>query len=243
MPQTSAQLKGSLFPLSVLQLEDNNLDKLQSQLANKLSEAPAFFFRAPVVVNVEGLANHQLDFGLLKSTIEQSDFICVGVCNASTEQKKQARLAGLATMQQPKASAAPKVSPVKAAPTEPVPTPTPAVTSHQPAKIVRQNVRSGQQIYAKDCDLVIIGSVSNGAEVISDGSIHIYGTLRGRAIAGASGNTDSAIFCQSLQAELVSIAGTYWLSESLQQTHWQQAGFIKLHQEQLVVDELPSMNN
>jgi len=240
MPQSSAQLKGSLFPLSVLQLEDSNLDNLQQQLASKLAQAPSFFYRAPLVVNIDKIGDETLDFSLLKQSIEEKDFICVGICNGSTLQKQQARMAGLATLQQPKPNNAmtsiPAANDKAPDPIQPTEEPTRA------AKIVKQNIRSGQQIYAQGCDLVIIGSVGNGAEVISDGSIHIYGKLRGRAIAGAKGNKDSAIFCQSIEAELVSIAGTYWLSEAIPQTHWQHAGFIKLEQELLVVDVLPATN-
>jgi septum site-determining protein MinC len=70
-------------------------------------------------------------------------------------------------------------------------------------------VRSGQQLYAEGCDLTVLSTVGAGAEVISDGSIHIYGSLRGRALAGAQGNTDARIFCRDFQAELVAIAGNY----------------------------------
>jgi len=70
-------------------------------------------------------------------------------------------------------------------------------------------VRSGQQVYAEGCDLTVLSTVSAGAEVIADGSIHIYGALRGRALAGARGNTEARIFCREFQAELVAIAGHY----------------------------------
>ena len=78
-----------------------------------------------------------------------------------------------------------------------------------PTRVIKQNLRSGQQIYAKDSDLIVLGAVSNGAEVIADGNIHIYGALRGRAIAGASGRDDVSIFSRKLQAELVSVNGHY----------------------------------
>lgn len=84
-----------------------------------------------------------------------------------------------------------------------------------PAKVITTPVRSGQQVYAKGTDLVVLTQVGEGAEVIADGNIHIYGTLRGRAIAGASGNEHARIFCQSLKAELISIAGTYQVSDDL----------------------------
>jgi len=246
MPQISAQLKGSLFPLSVLQLEDNNLDKLKQQLASKLEQAPSFFYRAPLVINIEHIGDKELDFSLLKRSIEEKDFICVGICNGSPLQKKQARVAGLATLQQPKADSTAKprlLEDAQAISDNATSIPEQSEVTAKGVKIVKQNIRSGQQIYAQGCDLVIIGAVGNGAEVISDGSIHIYGKLRGRAIAGAKGNKESAIFCQSIEAELVSIAGTYWLSEAIQKTHWQQAGFIKLQQEQLIVEALPATNN
>ena len=242
MTNTTAELKGSLFPLSILQLEDNDLTKLVNQLQNKLAQAPSFFYRAPLVINIEKLEKQQIDFSLLKSTIEQLDFICVGICNGTNEQKKQARIASLAVLKQPRVeqrnvqekNQKQVNSPIVAAvePKEPVPT-----------KVVSQNIRSGQQIYAKGCDLVIIGSVGNGAEVIADGSIHIYGTLRGRAIAGASGNQNAAIFSLSIEAELVSIAGTYWLSESLQSDAWKKSGMVKLEHEQLVIEPLLSTQN
>jgi septum site-determining protein MinC len=237
MPTTSAELKGSLFPLSILQLEDNNLEKLQQQLENKLKQAPSFFFRAPLVVNIEQVSDKNIDFLQLKQSIEEKDFICVGICNGSNEQKKMARIAGLATLQPPKASEnRPKfftqeiIEPPKV---EPIPEPINA-----PNMIIRQNVRSGQQIYAKNADLIIVGTVGNGAEVIADGNIHIYGKLRGRALAGASGNKSCAIFCQSLEAELVSVAGNYWLSDAIAESHWQQSSVIKLEQEQLTIEPL-----
>lgn len=82
------------------------------------------------------------------------------------------------------------------------------------SRTVRHTVRSGQSIYTQG-DLTIIGSVSAGAEVIADGNIHIYGTLRGRAIAGAQGDTTANIFCQQLDAELVAIAGSYTQMEDI----------------------------
>lgn len=86
----------------------------------------------------------------------------------------------------------------------------PAVQSQAaPTRVVDRPVRSGQRIYARGGDLVVLGMVSHGAEVIADGNIHVYGPLRGRAIAGASGDTDARIFAATMEPELVAIAGTY----------------------------------
>src|SRR6266700_4064901 len=83
------------------------------------------------------------------------------------------------------------------------------------ARLVTTPVRSGTQIYARGTDLVVTASVSPGAELVADGNIHVYGPLRGRALAGASGDKDARIFCSRLEAELVSIAGNYLVSEQL----------------------------
>jgi septum site-determining protein MinC len=105
-------------------------------------------------------------------------------------------------------------------------------------KIVRTPVRSGQQVYASGGDLIVLAQVSAGAEILADGNIHVYAPLRGRALAGVRGNTDALIFCQSLEAELVSIAGQYKLSEDLQGLWWKKAAQISLQDEKLNIDEL-----
>ena len=110
--------------------------------------------------------------------------------------------------------------------------------AHIPAKVINTPVRSGQQIYAKDTDLIILSQVGQGAEVIADGNIHIYGTLRGRAIAGASGNKEARIFCQSLQAELVSIAGIYKVSDDLSEDQIGHSCQVGLKENNLHIDTL-----
>jgi septum site-determining protein MinC len=101
-------------------------------------------------------------------------------------------------------------------------------------------VRSGQQIYAAGGDLVIIAPVSAGAEILADGNIHVYGPLRGRALAGVKGDTSARIFCQSLEAELVSIAGNYKVNEDLQKEHWKGNIQARLEGDQLVISPLNS---
>ncbi len=81
--------------------------------------------------------------------------------------------------------------------------------------LVNRPVRSGQQLYARDTDLIVMGQIGPGAEVVADHNIHVYGPLRGRALCGVSGNKDTRIFCQSLEAELVSVAGNYQVLESI----------------------------
>ena len=112
------------------------------------------------------------------------------------------------------------------------------VDSEVKTKVHHGRVRSGQQIYAKECDLVISGDVGAGAEVIADGNIHIYGTLRGKALAGAMGNTGAAIFCTVLEPELVSIAGVYKLSETLPEDMWSTSCSVSLEDQNMVFSSL-----
>jgi septum site-determining protein MinC len=83
------------------------------------------------------------------------------------------------------------------------------------SRLITQPVRSGTQIYARDADLVVTAPVSAGAEIMADGNIHVYAALRGRALAGAGGDVEARIFCSRLEAELVSIAGNYLVSDQI----------------------------
>jgi septum site-determining protein MinC len=85
----------------------------------------------------------------------------------------------------------------------------------KPTRIVTEPVRSGQQIYAEHTDLVVMNTVSPGAEVIADGCVHVYGKLAGRAVAGASGDTSARIFCRKMEAELLAIAGVYAVADKI----------------------------
>ena len=242
MSDQSLELKGSLFPLSVLSCADLSVNALQRQLQQKLAQAPAFFYRAPIVLNVTDV--EQLpDFTAIKQLFTELDLVLVGVCGANSNIKQQAQQAGLAALQLGKDNKTVKAADNSStADTTSPPRQTTLVTNNvavpMDSKIIEQTVRSGQQVYAKGADLVIKGTVGAGAEVIADGNIHIYGTLRGKAIAGAAGDSSKRIFCYNLQAELVSIAGNYWLSESLQGSFWGKPSCIKLQDDQLVLAEL-----
>ncbi|MBZ9611900.1 septum site-determining protein MinC [Rheinheimera maricola] len=242
MSDQSLELKGSLFPLSVLSCTDLSISSLQRQLQQKLAQAPAFFYQAPIVLNVTDIAQAP-DFNAIKQLFTELNLVLVGVCGANNIIKQQAQQAGLAALQLSKDSKTAKaVEAVTATDSGNTNRQTTVVTNNvavaMDSKIIEQTVRSGQQVYAKGTDLVVKGTVGAGAEVIADGNIHIYGTLRGKAIAGAAGDSSKRIFCYNLQAELVSIAGNYWLSESLQGSFWGKPSCIKLQDDQLVLAEL-----
>ncbi|BCL75402.1 putative septum site-determining protein MinC [Jeongeupia sp. HS-3] len=123
-----------------------------------------------------------------------------------------------------------------------LPTPKPVVAERIPAMIVTKPVRAGQQVYARGGDLVVLAQVSNGAEVIADGSIHVYAPLRGRAIAGARGDAGARIFTTCLEAELVSIAGVYrTLDEALPANIKSGAAQVRLNEDKLVIEALSGL--
>lgn len=218
-------LKGSSFTLSILQLFDSDTERALAYLAGKVSQAPAFFAQAPLILNVEQVEG-DLAFARLKNGIEKLGLHVVGVVGCErTAQQEQAFAAGIARLRP--GSQGSELDIPKG----------PARTA-KASKVVRTPVRSGQQIYAKGRDLVVLGHVSHGAEVIADGSIQIYGTLRGRALAGAAGNGDCHILCGNQQAELISIAGNYWLSEQIDKQFWQQQVLVTQRDDALQMETI-----
>jgi septum site-determining protein MinC len=111
------------------------------------------------------------------------------------------------------------------------------LVSNEGTRLITTPIRSGQQIYAQGGDLVVISSVSSGAELLADGNIHVYGTLRGRALAGINGNPKARIFCQHLEAELVAIAGEFKIFEQAPNSY-PGAVQIYLKDEQLRIESL-----
>ena len=201
------QLKADLMPLTVLKLNHNNLLKIRSELDSKIQQAPQYFKNAPIVIDVHALkAKEELNLKELCETLRSCNMLPVGIKGLGSKQQNHAIEQGLAIIQ---------TSASKKTETATKNTTTNQVTNKKPYKLITKPVRSGTQVYAKDCDLVIIASVNTGAEVIADGNIHVYGPLRGRALAGARGDESARIFCHHLEAELISIAGHYLVKENI----------------------------
>lgn len=255
------QLKASLYTLTTLHLLEADLQTLHEQLTKLRQQAPKFFNSAPVIVDFQRLtpAPASFDFEALKNLLTGHQLIIVGLRHLSDAWKTAATDAGFAILPnaaQGKSSGArsaelPAAKPLQTQPEKKEKSEPPQTTTSEPvtsadnesssadAVIVTQPVRSGQQIYAKDADLIVTNSVSPGAEIIADGNIHVYGSLKGRALAGAKGNTEARIFCQSLSAELVSIAGHYWLHEDvIERMKGKKAVQVFLQNEKLQLAEL-----
>lgn len=115
----------------------------------------------------------------------------------------------------------------------------PPTSGHLPTKIIERQLRSGQRVYAKNSDLIVVGVVGQGAEIIADGNIHVYGPLRGRAMAGANGNHKARIFTTEFEPELVAIAGVYKVFEQkLPDAQYKQPAIIYLDHENLNIDSI-----
>ncbi|WP_310607069.1 septum site-determining protein MinC [Buttiauxella brennerae] len=234
MSNTPIELKGSSFTLSVLHLHDAQPEVILQALQEKVSQAPAFLKNAPVVVNVSSL-DGSVNWKKVQQAVISSGLRVVGISGCKDEAlKKEIERAGLPLLTEGKE----KNTRVKAAPVEVAVPVEPVANPITKTRLIDTPVRSGQRIYAPNCDLIITNHVSAGAELIADGNIHVYGMMRGRALAGASGDRDAQIFCTNLAAELVSIAGEYWLSEQIPADYYGKAARLSLASGALSVQSL-----
>jgi septum site-determining protein MinC len=219
------ELKGVVTPLTVMRLRTTNLNLIERQLRAKLLQMPHFFQDAPVVIDLGELEGvlHELPLPALAHVLRSMRVVPVGATAASDEGRDFARAAGLAIVQtgtgKPREEAPPppaaSVAPAPRAAAHPAPPPLPRTDPHRPPMVLRQAVRSGQEVYARLTDLIVMAPVNPGAQIYADGHIHIYSTLRGRAMAGAQGLTDARIYVQKLEAELVAVAGAYVMADDI----------------------------
>jgi septum site-determining protein MinC len=241
---------GGTFTVMVVRVDDPNDPDFEGTLAHQVARSPDFYANAPVVMDVkncEGLASADA-FHRLRLLFKRQHLIVIGVQNANATQIRAAMNADLAAFpasyarrgEAPAPGAPPPAAETTAASVALLPPPTvllPGGTLQTAArsKLVTQPVRSGTQIYAPGGDLIVLSSVSPGAEVIADGHVHIYGALRGRAIAGASGDREARIFVGKLEAELLCIAGHYLVNEAISAEHLGQAAQVVLNGERLAI--------
>lgn len=219
-PDTSAiELKSATLEAMRAVLRSDDCSAIAAALDARLGNMPGFFSGEPVVIDCSELpADARLDLPAIRDALGRHALTAVAVQAACDEAADEARALGMAVLA---AESAPRTVPaptLESAPETPAPAPEPVAASAPEAvvtqaqrrtEIIDKPLRSGQRIYARGCDLVVLAMVSAGAEVIADGNIHVYAPLRGRALAGASGDTQARIFTTCFEAELVSIAGVY----------------------------------
>ncbi len=253
MIDVSFQLKGSALTVVVLALIDYNPKTLVAELKEKIDQAPHFFDNSPVLISLEKLTNAEQCTALLKN-VPQLIKICrelnlqpLGFTAVPEVLLTSVQATGLAVLPTPSERAL-KI-PIKES-AKAVEAVIETVIEERiiieerlvqrVSKVITRPVRSGQQIYAEGADLIVLSQVSEGAEVLADGHIHIYGSLRGRALAGVKGDVDARIFCQQFEAELVAIAGNFVLQDALPKELNKKPVQISLLGEKVIVEALVS---
>jgi septum site-determining protein MinC len=188
-------------------LHDADLKVLASALKKLTANSSDYYSEECAVIDVANIDCTTMDWAALIDLLKSSGFHPVAVRNAPTACEEQIAQLGLSI---DLGTSMAKVSEVaKNVPEKTVSQPKPVANSSIPPMVIDVPVRGGQRIYARGTDLIITAVVNSGAEVIADGNIHIFAPLRGRALAGAQGDTTARIFTMGLEAELVSIAGIY----------------------------------
>jgi len=239
--QPVLEFKSSTFFVLVLIIHSNDLMMIEQKLREKTSQAQDFFRNSPIILDVRELnqQSHGIDIIKLINLIRDIGLFPVGIRGGNDQQNLQAASLFIPVdMSQSSASSQAEIQ--KTA------TSSPSAAPHEVIKeivvstattLINQPVRSGQRIYASG-DLIILTQVSAGAEIMAEGNIHVYNTLRGRALAGVQGNRDARIFCSDLQAELISIAGDYKTSEDLKDITPRKPVQIYLQDQALIIKEL-----
>lgn len=235
-------LKNTNLPLLALQLRTADLAALAGELAGRLGDTPNLFNHDPLVIDLTTLreADEVIDFAALIALLRDSRMQPVAVAGGSAAQMEAALAAGLPEAPEPPA---PKPRPVREVEVirevvREVPVEVPVAAN---TLVIDKPLRSGQQVYAKGGDLVVLAAVNFGAEVIADGHIHVYAPLRGKAIAGHRGNTQARIFSTCLEPELIAIAGVYRTTETALPAEVQgKPAQVRLVDDKLVMEPLNS---
>lgn len=232
--EQAGELKIGQVGIANLRIKSFDIDKLVSEMRERVERAPKLFGRAAVVVDFGSLSRcpEEADARRLIEGLRGAGVLPVALAfgtreiDALSERlnlpllakfRAQYESAASASSEESEAPEPPRPRARRSEPAEAAEAPAPAPIENRPAASLMQvhPVRSGQQVYAQGRDLTVCATVGHGAEVIADGSIHVYGSLRGRALAGARGETSARIFCREFSAELVAIAGHYKVLESI----------------------------
>ncbi|WP_369969323.1 septum site-determining protein MinC [Stenotrophomonas rhizophila] len=254
--EQAGELKIGQVGIANLRIRTLDVDRLTREMHDRVARAPKLFGRAAVILDFGGLSQIP-DVATAKALLDglrSAGVLPVALAYGTTETELLSQQLGLPLLAKFRAQyERAELDAVPAAPPPPAPAPEPArrpraatpaavpatpAKAPQPGRMQTSNVRSGQQLYAENCDLTVMATVGAGAEVIADGSIHIYGTLRGRALAGAQGNTTARIFCREFHAELVAIAGHYKVLDDVPDTLRGKAVQVWLEQDQIKIAAL-----
>lgn len=226
--EQAGELKIGQVGIANLRIRTLDAGQLAAEMAERVARAPKLFSRAAVVIDFGGLAStpDAATARALVDALRDAGVIPVALAYGTTENDQLAVELGLPVLAKFRAQyesghgkpadAPPPATETPASEAKTTAGGAPQVAPSGNAGLMQATpVRSGQQVYAANRDLTVLSAVGAGAEVIADGSIHIYGPLRGRALAGATGNESARIFCREFQAELVAVAGHYKVLEDI----------------------------
>jgi septum site-determining protein MinC len=215
-PRTVIDIRYSEVGLVQVRIRTTDPHAIQNELAARVAAAPHFFRRIAVCLDLSALEKtpEVAEIHAVIEAVRRVGMLSVGLAGDVVELETVASALNLPILSSFRTPTrpAPVLEPEQAAPTTPEPAP---ADSNVSTLIHIQPVRSGQRIYARNRDLIVNAGVAAGAEVIADGCLHIYGPLRGRAMAGARGDPAARVFCQEFDAELVSIAGVFRVFETI----------------------------
>jgi septum site-determining protein MinC len=243
--EQAGELKIGQVGIANLRIRTLDVARLTQEMHERVVRAPKLFGRAAVILDFGGLSQLP-DLATaqeLLNGLREAGVLPVALAYGTQETERLAEQLGLPLLakfraqyerSEPEPTPPPRAAAPKPAAAPPAPTSTTAAAP-QPGRMQRSTVRSGQQLYAENCDLTVLATVGAGAEVIADGSIHIYGTLRGRALAGAQGNENARIFCRDFHAELVAIAGRYKVLDDIPDNLRGKAVQVWLEQDQIMI--------
>lgn len=239
--EQAGELKIGQVGIANLRVRTLDVQRLVREMRERVTRAPKLFGRAAVILDFGGLSQVP-DLATAKALLDglrDAGVLPVALAYGTSEIDLLSQQLGVPLLAKFRA----QYEPTAVSPPPPPPPPAraePAAPAARPApgRMQRNAVRSGQQLYAENCDLTVLSTVGAGAEVIADGSIHIYGTLRGRALAGAQGNPDARIFCRDFHAELVAIAGHYKVLDDVPMDLRGKAVQVWLEQDQIKIAAL-----
>ena len=256
--EQAGELKIGQVGIANLRIRTLDVERLTREMQERVARAPKLFGRAAVILDFGGLSKMP-DVATAKALLDglrKAGVLPVALAYGTTETDLLSQQLGLPLLakfraQYERAEAEPAPAPLPVAeppprraraaaavPAAPAPAAVATGGAPKPGRMQTANVRSGQQLYAENCDLTVMATVGAGAEVIADGSIHIYGTLRGRALAGAQGNTTARLFCREFHAELVAIAGHYKVLDDVPDSLRGKAVQVWLEQDQIKIAAL-----
>ncbi len=259
------EIKGEMSMLNVLHLHGTDVNEIREKLEKKRDEVPAFFLNSPLIVDCSHIKEQlsALDLVALKQALIDLQFVPVGIRGMEPEQQaavtesgwsvlragpKSAKSADVAESDIPEGEAAsvategsegdnaPQAE--SASQSQPTSDTAEIAPAARISRMFERPVRSGQQVFVEEGDAILLTHTSAGSEVMASGSIHVYGALRGRALAGVHGDTSARIFCRSLDAELVAIAGRYQLLDEGDTDLRGKPAMIRLSGEKLIIEPL-----